>query len=112
MSNINIEIIGEKSDEPLVNVMPNSKIVPIISVESTPIENVFYNQDENQFYTKVKKRVYMEIEEMKPIAWQSVQNRYLKKNGEVKNYSYKYVNLQGHRLREDDVKKAIVYKIE
>jgi hypothetical protein len=102
--NVRIELIGEKTDEPLF-------YVPVISVDNAPVENIYYNQDINQFYTKIKRRVYMEVEEMKPIAWQTVQNRYLKKNGEVKNYSYKYVNLQGHRLREDEVQKAIVYKI-
>jgi hypothetical protein len=112
LPSVKVELIGEKTDAPLVTPEADLKNIPVISVDNSPVENIYYNQDINQFYTKVKRRVYMEIEEMKPIAWQNVQNRYLKKNGEVRNYSYKYVNLQGHRLREDEVKKAIVYKVD
>jgi hypothetical protein len=84
-------------------------LIQVATIDEDPIHNIFYSPETNQFYTKCKKKVVIEVEDIKPIAWRNVQNHYVKRNGELRNYSHKYVNLQGHRLKKDDLK-TIVYK--
>jgi hypothetical protein len=86
-------------------------LIEVATINEDPIRNIFYNPEIDQFYIKGKKKVVVEVEDIKPIAWRKVQNFYIKQNGEVRSYSHQYVNLQGHRLKKDDLK-TIVYKDE
>jgi hypothetical protein len=97
----------EHSDE-----TEKENLVEVLTVNDTPVHNIFCNRETNKFYTKCKKKVVVEVDDIKPIAWRNIQNTYVKRNGDTSNYSYKYVNLQGHRLRQDELAKAIVYKSE
>jgi hypothetical protein len=94
-------------------VKPKRKRFQFLEVErigEIPLQNTFYNTRDNIFYIRTKKKVVVEVDSEKPVKWRTVKNNYKKQDGSVSEYSYKYINLQGNRISEDDVRNGLHLK--
>jgi hypothetical protein len=85
-------------------------IVEVERIGEIPLQDTFYNTVENMFFIRTKKKVVVEVDSNKPVKWRTVKNNYKKQDGSVSEYSYRYINLQGNRISEDDVKKGLIYR--
>jgi hypothetical protein len=71
----------------------NVRLIELSKVNSHNVDNLFFNLDSKQFFTKCKRKIIIEVDDYKPIVWKTISSTYTKKNGDIVNYNYRYINL-------------------
>jgi hypothetical protein len=83
-----------------------NKLWEMDKINNVSLKNILYDPSAMQFYVKGKKRVYIEVDDIRPIPWKCYKYAYEKKDGSISNYEHKYVSLDRIRLSEKDLLNA------